>query len=72
MAENEEDLTVVLNLRITPDDDTRIRALATPIPRAHVARTALRLGLKLIESEPELLFGDDKPAKPGPKRKPAK
>ena len=68
MAENEEDLTVVLNLRITPDDDTRIRALASPIPRSHVARTALRLGLKLIESEPDLLFGE----KPGPKRKPAK
>lgn len=71
MAENEEDLSVVLNLRISPEDDTRIRALASPIPRSHVARTALRLGLKLIEGKPDLLFGDDKPAKPAKRgRKP--
>jgi hypothetical protein len=61
-----EDLSVVLNLRITPDDDERLKKLADPIPRSHVARTALRLGLELIEKRPDLLFGSEKPApKPG-------
>lgn len=63
MPENEEDLSVVLNLRISPADDDRLRKLAHPIPRSHVARTALRLGLELIEKTPALLFGADKPAK---------
>lgn len=64
MAENEEDLSVVLNLRISPADDDRIRKFTDPIPRSHVARTALRLGLELIEKKPDLLFGAGKPAKP--------
>ncbi|MCO5168066.1 MAG: hypothetical protein M9894_17115 [Planctomycetes bacterium] len=52
-----EELPVVLNLRISTDDERRLQALAEALPRSHVARTCLRLGLELVEKTPALLLG---------------
>lgn len=63
MPRESEELNVVLNVRISQEDQDRLDALADPIPRSHVVRTALRLGLAQIEDDTALLFGEKKPSK---------
>ena len=64
---DEEDLSVVLNLRITPADLAELKA-QTPggLPRSFVARAALRLGLEVIRRDPAALVRAGTP-KPGEK-----
>lgn len=62
----EEDLTVVLNLRISPEDAARLDAFG--ITKSHVARICMRLGLEKVEADPTILLAK-KEMKPGPKAK---
>lgn len=63
---DKEQLTVVLNLRISAEDDTQLRELAGALPLSHAARVALRLGMRQIADDRTLLLDEDV-AKRGPK-----
>ena len=61
MKEDDEKLTVSINMRVSPEDATRLDALADRIritTRHGVARAALRLGLALLEEDPARVLAD--------------
>ncbi|MGE0713033.1 MAG: hypothetical protein AB7N76_09610 [Planctomycetota bacterium] len=62
----DEELSVVLNLRISPQDADRLEAFS--VSKSHVARVALKLGLAQVEADPMLLVQQPE-AKRGPKAK---
>ncbi|HBP19994.1 MAG TPA: hypothetical protein DEA08_19680 [Planctomycetes bacterium] len=63
---DEEELSVVLNLRITPETEERLKAFA--VSKSHVARTALQLGLQLVEGDPMLLLKNKQAKRGRPKK----
>ena len=52
-----EQLSVLIGLRVTEEDSTRLDAVAAQLPlakRINVARAAFRLGLQVLEQNPVL------------------
>ncbi len=61
MKDDDEKLTVSINMRVSPDDAARLDALSERIritTRHGVARAALRLGLALLEEDPARVLAD--------------
>ncbi len=66
-ADDNENLSIQMAIRVTPSDANRISALAERFPvatRNAIARQALLIGLQAIEDQPMVLLGE----KPKPKR----
>lgn len=61
MKDDDEKLTVSINMRVSPDDAARLDALSDRIritTRHGVARAALRLGLAVLEEDPARVLAD--------------
>lgn len=68
MKDDDEKLSVSVNMRISPDDASRLDALSDRIritTRHGVARAALRLGLALLEEDPTRILADVPPKRRG-------
>lgn len=64
-ADEDENLSIQLGVRVTPSDAARLDALAERFPvakRNAIARQALLIGLEAIEAQPTILLGE-KPKK---------
>lgn len=65
-TKGDDELTVMLGMRISTMDEKRLAAIVERLPIAiatkhGVARLAIRIGLEAIERDPMLLLGDVKP-----------
>lgn len=69
MAPSDEAMEERQVIRLTDAEMARLRRIAGPIPRALVAREALRIGLDFFETHREALFRIE-PRRAKPARKP--
>lgn len=66
----DDDLSIALALRISPEDKARLDGLAgrLPLRASAIARIALRLGLAQLEADPAAALGLGAPAEPAAKK----